>query len=88
MNDPRSMDLETLAMERIGHLVDRAHHLEFVDQEERSSRLLLHEAKDLASAMDEMRDIFFVRYWRTLSASEGVVFDLLHCDPELSFGGF
>ena len=86
--DAYCMNLEALAMERISHLVDRAHHLEFIEHEVRTSQLLLEEAKDLATAMDDMEDIFFVRYWRTMSDSEGAVFDLFHCDSELSFGGF
>ncbi len=86
--DTYCMNLEALAMERISHLVDRAHHLEFIEHEEYDSQLLLKEAKDLAQTMDDMEDVFVVRYWRTLGDSQGTVFDVMHGDPEISFGGF
>jgi len=62
--------LEDLAMERISHLVDRAHHLEFTEKKVYDSKLLLREAKDLASAMDGTENMFAASYWRDLDDSK------------------
>ena len=83
------MEYDTLseyAMDRISLLVDQ---LAMADNRgDDVTRSLLHqEIQDLTHSLDNDDEILAMAYHRTLSDSQGVVFEIDHGDPELMFGG-
>ena len=79
------MDYDTLseyAMDRISQLVDQ---MVLADDVTRS--LLHREIQDLTHTLDNDDEVLAMAYHRTLSDSQGMVFEVEHGDPELMFGG-
>lgn len=79
-------EIERLAVDRIGHLVDRAGHFARLG-DDGAREFLLAEARILAMVMDGADDVFKMTYHRHLADSLGVIFELTHGDAELMFGG-
>ena len=80
-------DLVELACDHLDHLTTQAaaHQKAGNDIEK---WICIAEVKDLSKALDKEDDeIFFMTYYRYLSDSFGVEFEIEHGDEELMFGG-
>ena len=86
MISPCMNPIHDLIFDRIEHLVSRAVHLNEVGDLP-TALFLLAKAEDLALSTDGGDTTFVMTYHRYLSDSFGVVFELAHGDPELTFGG-
>lgn len=75
-----------LAIDRIERLVEMAA-IHDKNGDESTKEFLLAEAKILATVMDGADDVIHMTYYRNLSDSYGVDFEITHGDPELMFGG-
>ena len=78
-------ELSELASTRIIDMVDQLSVLQ--DSGDKVSMAILHEEmKSLTSALDADDEILAMTYYRHLSESFGMVFEVEHGDPELMFG--
>jgi hypothetical protein len=75
-----------LALDRVQTLVSRAKHLSKCG-DVRTSLFLVEEARHFAAQVDGGEDFLAMTYHRYFSDSFGVVFEQLHGDEELMFGG-